>query len=79
MSIRKLGLGVIVISRPLIKIEFWFFSVHFPLIYEHLFCKYFFRQSVGQAKKGINVKMQKRGFLGCFLNPALDTYFLCLL
>ena len=29
-----------------------FFSVHIPLIYEHLFFKYFVRRSAGQATKG---------------------------
>ncbi len=32
------------------------FSVHLPLIYEHLFYKYFVRRSVGQATNGQNVK-----------------------
>ncbi len=34
-------------SRPLIKIEVWFFSVQIFLIYERLFCKYYVRRSVG--------------------------------
>ncbi len=29
-----------------------FFSVQIPFIYEHLFCKHFVRQSVGQATNG---------------------------
>ncbi len=34
-------------------------SVHIPLIYEHLFYKYFVRRSVDQATKGRNVKKAK--------------------
>ena len=28
------------------------FCVHIPLVYEHIFYKYFVRRSVGQATKG---------------------------
>ena len=51
-------------SRPLIKIKDCFFSVHIPLIYEHLFYKYLVRLSVSQATKGRNVKIWKNDFLG---------------
>ena len=40
------------------------FSVQFPLINEHLFCKYFVRLSVGNATKGFAT-------YGCF-HPCLD-------
>ncbi len=33
------------------------FFVKISLINEYLFCEYMYRQSVGQAKKGINVYM----------------------
>ena len=32
------------------------FSVHFPLIYEHQFFRYFVRRFISQATKGRNVK-----------------------
>ena len=39
---------------------------HLGQINEHLFCKYFVRQSVGQATKGRNIKIKKHDFLdGC--------------
>ncbi len=37
---------------PPYKIELSFFCVHIPLVYEHLFYKYFVRRSVGKATKG---------------------------
>ena len=43
------------------------FPVHIPLICEHLFYKYFVSWSVGQAKKGRNVKISKHKFLSCYL------------
>ena len=39
------------------------FSVHIPLIYEHIFYKYFVCQSTSQATKGRNVKILKHDFL----------------
>ena len=48
------------------------FSVHIPLIYEHLFYKYFDRQSVGQATK--NVKTWK-----CVLDNSKQLRYLWML
>ncbi len=42
----KLTTNVCLISQSLTKIEVYF---SIPLTYEHLFCKYFVRRSVGQA------------------------------
>ncbi len=36
-------------------------------MYEHLFCKYIVRQSVGKATKGRNVKIKKHDFLSGFI------------
>ena len=47
--------------------------MHIPLVYEHLFYKYFDRQSVGQATKGNNVKMS---FRPQFQFSLVHTYFL---
>ncbi len=44
------------ISSSLIKIVDWIFSLHIPLIYEHLFYNYFVRRFISQATKGRNVK-----------------------
>ncbi len=49
----QLRLGENTIFQSLIKIEVWFFSVHIPLIFEHLSYEYFVCRSVGQASKGI--------------------------
>ena len=46
-----------------------------PLIYEHLFCKYFVLWSVGHATKGINFKIQKRDFLVCYFNCWKSGFF----
>ncbi len=54
------GLGINAIFSALIGIEF---AVHIPLMYKHLFYKYFVRRSVGQATEGRNVKIWKRNFL----------------
>ncbi len=50
-----------------IKDRVLIFSLHIPLIYEHLFCKFFVRRSVGQATKDRNVKICKRDFLVHYL------------
>ena len=39
-------------SRHIIEIKIYFLSVHIPLVYVHLFYKYFVRRSVGQVTKG---------------------------
>ena len=59
-------------SSPLIEIEYWFFSVHIPLIYEHLFFKYFVRLFDWLALKRHN------GFLNNNLNN-ISWFFLSFL
>ncbi len=41
------------------------------LINEHLFCKYFVRQSVGQTTNGRNVKIKKHEFLDGYITILL--------
>ncbi len=43
-------------SRPQIKIDEWFYSVHIPLIYEHQFYRYFVRRYISQPTKGCIVR-----------------------
>ncbi len=57
MSVRMSGLGEKPIFLAPNRDRDLFFSVHIPLIYEHLFYKYVVRPSVGQAAKGRNVKI----------------------
>ena len=52
-----------------------FFSMQIPLIDEHLFCKYFVRQFVGQAKKGSKCKCKKHDFLGGYIDRGLILFF----
>ncbi len=65
--VRLFGLG----GKPIFSDDnydsFPIFSVHIPPIYEHLFCEYFGRQSVGQATTARNVKIKKHDFLGGYL------------
>ncbi len=48
------GLGETRFSPSLIKLELRFFSMQIPLIHEHLFCKYFVRQSCYKRQKCLN-------------------------
>ncbi len=59
------------IFLALIKIEVCFFSVLILLIYHELSIYSINIMSVGLSKKGINVKIQKRLFLGCYLRLIL--------
>ena len=52
MSVCLSGLGGNVIFSAPIYDRALIFCVHIPLVYEHLFYKYFVRRSVGQAIKG---------------------------
>ncbi len=52
MSVCMSGLGGNVIFLAPILDRALIFCVHIPLVYEHLFYKYFVLQSVGQATKG---------------------------
>ncbi len=56
-------------SQPLIKTNnYVVFSLHIPLIYKHLFYKYFVCWYVGQATKDKNVKTWKFSVVhACFL------------
>ncbi len=54
MSFRMSGLGGnVIFSAP--NCDRAPFFVQIPLINEHLFCKYFFRLSVGNATKGFAI------------------------
>ena len=55
--------GNVIFSAPNCDRAPIFVVVQIPLINEHLFCKYFVRQSVGQATKGIDIKIKKHDFL----------------
>ena len=57
MSVCMSGLGGNVIFSAPIQDRALIFCVHIPLVYEHLFYKYFVRWSVGQATKGIRASL----------------------
>ena len=61
-------------SWPLIEIDGCFFLCTFSLIYEHLFYKYFVRQSVSQATKGRVLNIQKCLFISWYFRKNSDFF-----